>query len=216
MTKHRGRFITFEGLDGSGKSTQLRLLAERLRAEGHQVLESVEPGGTPIGRQIRRILLDTANKDLCPTAEMLLMFAARAQNVDQWILPALGEGKIVLSDRFTDSTLAYQGSARGLGAEVVLDVDRIACRGLVPDLSLCIDIDPVVGLSRAHARNREDEANPETRLDEQELEFYRKVREGYRQIAADEPGRFRLIDGDRPVDEIARDVWDTVAELPLR
>ena len=207
MTKRRGRFITFEGIDGSGKSTQLKLIAERLRAAGHDVFESVEPGGTPIGRQIRRVLLDNRNKDLCPTAEMLLMFAARAQNVDQWILPALTEGKIVLSDRFTDSTLAYQGVARGLGAETVLEVDRIACRGLVPDLTICIDIDPLVGLTRAHARNREDDTNVETRLDQQELGFYRKVREGYRQIAADEPGRFRMIDGDRPIGEIADEVW---------
>src|SRR4051812_38748009 len=115
-TRRRGRFITFEGLDGSGKSTQIRMLAARLRDDGHAVLESAEPGGTPIGLQIRRVLLDSSNRDLCPTAEMLLMFAARAQNVDQWILPALREGQIVLSDRFTDSTLAYQGVARGLGA----------------------------------------------------------------------------------------------------
>lgn len=206
-SSRRGRFITFEGLDGSGKTTQLRLIAERLRAAGCETFESAEPGGTPIGKQIRRILLDTANQDLCATAEMLLMFAARAQNVDQWILPALAAGKIVLSDRFTDSTLAYQGVARGLGMDVVLDIDRIACRGLVPDLTICIDIDPVTGLSRAHARNRTDETNPETRLDEQELEFYRKVREGYRQIAAEEPHRVKLIDGDRKPADIAADVW---------
>ncbi len=210
--RRRGKFITFEGIDGSGKSTQLRLLAKRMRAQGLPVVENVEPGGTPIGRQIRRILLDSANQDLCPTAEMLLMFAARAQNVDQWILPALGEGKIVLSDRFTDSTLAYQGVGRGLGAEIVLDVDRIACRGLVPDLTIYIDIDAVTGLTRAHARNRDD-ASEETRLDEEEVGFYRKVREGYRAIAAEEPNRFRLIDGARTIDEIAADVWDTVTSL---
>jgi dTMP kinase len=210
MAKQRGKFITFEGLDGSGKTTQMRRLAERLRAAGSDVLESVEPGGTPIGQQIRRILLDNRNQDLCPTAEMLLMFAARAQNVDQWILPALGKGKIVLSDRFTDSTLAYQGVARGLGSEIVLDVDRIACRGLVPDLTICIDIDPVIGLSRAHARNRCTEGT-DTRLDEQDLEFYRKVREGYRQIASDEPGRVLLIDGSGSFDQISAAIWDVVA-----
>ncbi len=209
-TKRRGRFITFEGLDGCGKSTQLRLLAARLRGAGHEVVESAEPGGTPIGIEIRRILLDNRNHDLCPTAEMLLMFAARAQNVDQWILPALASGKIVLSDRFTDSTLAYQGTARGLGSEMVLDVDRIACRGLVPDLTLYIDVEPFTSLARAHARNQQ-QSDTGTRLDEQDLEFYRKVRTGYRQIAADEPGRVQVIDGDRTVDEIAADIWDRVA-----
>ncbi len=209
-TKRRGRFITFEGLDGCGKSTQLRLLAARLRGAGHEVVESAEPGGTPIGTQIRRILLDNRNHDLCPTAEMLLMFAARAQNVDQWILPALSAGKIVLSDRFTDSTLAYQGTARGLGSELVLDVDRIACRGLVPDLTLYIDVDPITSLARAHARNQQ-QSDTATRLDEQDLEFYRTVRTGYRQIASDEPGRVQVIDGDRTMDEIAADIWDRIA-----
>src|SRR5271167_3168874 len=120
----RGKFITFEGIDGSGKTTQMRLLAERLRAEGQVVFETVEPGGTAVGQQIRRILLDSANQDLRPTAELLLYFASRAQNVEQCILPALQAGKIVLCDRFTDSTLAYQGYARGLGAETVLALDR--------------------------------------------------------------------------------------------
>jgi|SRR5665213_2158739 len=109
----RGLFITFEGPDGSGKSTQARMLAERLRGEGRPVLETVEPGGTPIGQQIRRILLDPANKEITPVVELLLMFAARAQNVEQWILPALNQGQIVVSDRFTDSSIAYQGSGRG-------------------------------------------------------------------------------------------------------
>src|SRR5579859_7673779 len=113
MERVRGLFITLEGPEGSGKSTQSRMLAARLRKEGHTVLESVEPGGTPIGQQIRRVLLDAKNQELCPTAELLLMFACRAQNVDQWILPALAAGQVVLCDRFTDSTLVYQGAARG-------------------------------------------------------------------------------------------------------
>jgi len=129
--RSRGLFLTFEGPEGSGKSTQLHALAERLRGLGYPVLETAEPGGTPIGLQIRRILLDSKNQELCPTAEMLLMFAARAQNVDQWILPALSRGEIVLCDRFTDSTLVYQGIARGLGAERVLElVDRRSFRTL--------------------------------------------------------------------------------------
>jgi dTMP kinase len=208
----RGLFITFEGPDGSGKSTQLRLLAERLRAAGRDVFETVEPGGTPIGMQIRRILLDAKNHELCPTAELLLMFASRAQNVDQWILPALAQGQIVLSDRFTDSTLVYQGAGRGLGAEVVYEVDRIACRGLVPDLTLVIDIDTETGLQRARSRNRETEG-AETRIDEQAVSFHRKVRDAYHHLAADEPQRVRLIDGARTESAVAQDVWDAVRPL---
>src|SRR5450631_1924973 len=137
----RGLFITFEGPEGSGKSTQLRMLGKKVRGKNITVLETAEPGGTPIGLQIRRVLLDAKNQELCPTAELLLMFAARAQNVDQAILPALAEGRVVLCDRFTDSTLVYQGAGRGLGADVVYEVDRIACRGLVPDLTIVVDID---------------------------------------------------------------------------
>ena len=207
----RGLFITLEGPDGSGKTTQTRLLTERLRQEGHQVVESVEPGGTPIGQQIRRILLDPANQELCPTAELLLMFAARAQNVDQLIQPALAEGKIVVSDRFTDSSVAYQGAGRGLGYDTVMTVDRIACRGLVPDLTLCIDIDTETGLARAHSRNRVEVAKRESRLDEQAIEFHRKARAAYHELAQREPQRFRLIDGNGRPDEIAAKVWDVVA-----
>ena len=210
--RQRGVFITFEGPEGSGKSTQLRLLAARLRATGHDVFETAEPGGTPIGMQIRRVLLDTKNRELCPTAELLLMFACRAQNVDQWILPALGQGQVVISDRFTDSTLVYQGVARGLGAEVVYEVDRIACRGLVPDLTLVIDIDTETGLKRAHNRNRATQ-DVETRIDEQAVGFHRKVRDAYHQLAADEPRRVRLIDGGRDEAAVAEDVWEIVKPI---
>ena len=200
-TKGRGLFVTFEGPDGSGKSTQARMLAARLRDQGRDVLESVEPGGTPIGQQIRRILLDPANKELTATAELLLMFAARAQNVEQWILPALAQGKIVVSDRFTDSSIAYQGAGRGLGWEKVLEVDRIACQGLVPDLTLCIDIDSETGLARAQSRG-----GLETRLEEQAIEFHKRAREAYHQLAQREPQRFRLIDGNGTPDAIAAKV----------
>jgi dTMP kinase len=204
----RGLFITFEGPDGSGKSTQARMLAERLRGDGRTVLESVEPGGTPIGQQIRRILLDPANRELTPIAELLLMFAARAQNVEQWILPALAAGKIVISDRFTDSSVAYQGAGRGLGWETVLELDRIACHGLVPDLTLCIDIDSETGLSRALARG-----GAETRLEEQAIEFHRRAREAYHELARREPQRFHLIDGHRRPEAIAAEVWQQVTAL---
>ncbi len=204
----RGFFITFEGPDGSGKSTQARMLAERLRGKGRLVLETVEPGGTPIGQQIRRILLDPANKELTPVAELLLMFAARAQNVEQWILPALDQGQIVISDRFTDSSIAYQGTGRSLGWESVLELDRIACQGLIPDITLCIDIDTETGLARAQARG-----GLETRLEEQAIEFHHKVREAYHELARREPQRFRLIDGRGAPEAIAAKVWDEVAAL---
>jgi dTMP kinase len=207
-TTRRGVFITFEGPDGSGKSTQARMLAERLRAEGRQVLESVEPGGTPIGQQIRRILLDPANQELGARCELLLMFAARAQNVEQWIMPALEQGQIVISDRFTDSSLAYQGAGRGLGTKTVLELDRIACQGLVPDLTVCVDIDTETGLARARARG-----GLETRLEEQAIEFHHKVREAYHELARTEPRRFRLIDGRGTPDAIAAKVWEQIAPV---
>jgi dTMP kinase len=213
MPRHPGVFITFEGPDGSGKSTQLRLLAARLRANGHAILESVEPGGTPIGQKIRRILLDPENEELCPTAELLLMFAARAQNVEQWILPALAEGKIVLSDRFTDSTIAYQGVGRKLGIETVLEVDRIACRGLVPDLTLVIDIDTDAGLARAHHRNRSRGDLGESRIDAQAVEFHHRVREAYHALADREPQRVRIIDGNGLERAVAEKVWEVAKEV---
>jgi dTMP kinase len=208
-TTKRGLFITFEGPDGSGKSTQLRILATRLRAEGRTVVETVEPGGTPIGMQIRRVLLDSKNLEMRPTTELLLMFAARAQNVDETILPALSRGEIVLSDRFTDSSLVYQGAARGLGAEVVYEVDRIACRGLVPDLTIVVDIDTELGLARARGRNQKTR-DVETRIDEQAVGFHRKVREAYLQLAADEPNRVKLIDGSRSEEIVGKDLWAAV------
>jgi dTMP kinase len=174
----RALFVTFEGPEGSGKSTQLRRLGERLRSAGRDVVETREPGGTPIGTQIRRILLDAENRELCATAELLLMFASRAQNVDQCILPALASGCIVLSDRFTDSTLAYQGAGRGLDTEIVRQLNRIACRGLVPDLTLLVDIDTDIGLARARSRN-DLTGDVETRLDEEAVAFHRKVRQAF-------------------------------------
>ena len=205
----RGVFITFEGMDGSGKSTQMRRLAERLRGAGRLVLENAEPGGTRIGTLIRRILLDSRNQELRPTAEMLLYFACRAQNAEESIIPALNQGQIVLSDRFTDSTLVYQGCGRGLGAETVRTLDRIACRGLVPDLTLLIDIDAETSLARAHARNASAAAG-DTRMDEQSLEFHRKVYDAYHALAAREPERFRIVDGRADWDSMADDIWRIV------
>lgn len=211
-TIKRGLFITFEGPEGSGKSTQLRRLAARLRNENYTVLETAEPGGTPIGMQIRRVLLDAKNLEMRPTTELLLMFAARAQNVDEFILPALSRGEIVLCDRFTDSTLVYQGAARGLGADVVYEVDRIACRGLVPDLTIVVDIETELGLERAHGRNRKTQ-DVETRIDEQAIGFHRKVRDAYLQLATDEPTRVKLVDGSRTEEVVEQDVWTAAKSI---
>src|SRR5580698_5183092 len=172
------------------------MLADGLRREGHEVIESQEPGGTPIGMQIRRVLLDGANTELSATTELLLMFAARAQNVDQWIRPGLDAGKIIVSDRFTDSTLAFQGAGRGLGRELVMQVDAIACRGVKPDLTICVTIDLATGLERAQARNAETQA-VETRLDDEAHDFHTRARDEYARLARDEPDRFKLVDGGR-------------------
>jgi len=203
-------FITFEGIDGSGKSTQMRMLGERLRAAGKPVVENAEPGGTPIGVQIRRVLLDAKNQELCPTAELLLYFASRAQAVDELVRPALAKGAIVLSDRWTDSTLVYQGCGRGLGADIVLTLDRIACRGLVPDLTLIVDIDVETSLARARVRNTRMRSS-ETRMDEQSVEFHRKVRDAYHALAQQQPQRIRLVDGRASVKAVAHNIWEIVS-----
>ena len=197
-------------MDGSGKTTQMHRLAERLRSLGRTVLETAEPGGPPIARKIRRILLDSANQELSPTTEILLYFASRAQNVDQWILPALGRGEIVLSDRFTDSSLVYQGVGRALGIDTVSDLERIACRGLKPDLTILVDVDAEASLARARSRNLA-EPHCETRMDDQAIEFHLKVHQAYHALAAAEPERVKLVDGRAAMDEIEREVWSIVS-----
>jgi dTMP kinase len=215
MIERRGLFLNFEGMDGCGKTTQARMAAERLRKEGYEVLESVEPGGTPIGQQVRRILLDPANEALAPRAELLLYFACRAQNVEQWVKPALDRGAIVVTDRFTDSTMAYQGYGRGLGREIVLTLDRIACQGIAPDLTVIVDIDLETSLARARARNLTVADNHETRMDEQAAEFYRRVRAGYQEMVRLEPHRFAVVDGRGDIDTVARGVWEAIqGKLP--
>lgn len=211
-TEARGLFITFEGLDGSGKTTQMRLLAERLERAGRRVRVTIEPGGTAIGERIRSILLDQANAQLTPAAELLLYFASRAQNVEEVILPALARGEIVLSDRFTDSTVVYQGFGRGLGEEAVRAVERVACRGLKPDLTIYLEIDLETSLERARSRNLASRAR-ETRMDEQSAGFYLRVSEGYRILLEREPERFRVIDARRPPESVAEDVWRAVAPV---
>jgi dTMP kinase len=206
----RARFLTFEGMDGSGKTTQMHRLAARLRLRGRTVIETVEPGGTAIGRKIRQILLDAANQELSPTAELLLYFASRAQNVNEVILPALNHGDVVLADRFTDSSLVYQGCGRAIGADTVQALDRIACRGLVPDLTILLDIDVETSLARARTRNASGSAS-ETRMDEQALEFHRTVHQAYAALAAAEPERIKVIDGRAGIDEIEQAIWILVS-----
>lgn len=201
-------FVTFEGIDGSGKSTQLRWLATRLRELGHAVTETVEPGGTRIGQQIRQLLLDHRNQDLSPVAELLLYFASRAQNVDERIRPALAAGQIVLSDRFTDSTVAYQGVARALGENAVRTMDTIACRGLEPDLTFLLDID--VATSRARTRSRE--TGEEDRLEREGQDFREAVRAAYLDLALREPRRIVVVDGSAKPDEVQDRLWQIVQE----
>jgi dTMP kinase len=213
MTERRGLFLSFEGTDGSGKSTQIRRLAARLTAEGYDVVQTAEPGGTDIGRQIRRILLDPVNANLDPVAELLLYFASRAQNVTERIRPALEQGRIVIADRYTDSTLVYQGWGRGLGEDIVRTLHEIACRGVEPALTIYLDIDLETSLQRARARNEGPQASGETRMDDQSIEFHKRVREGYLKLAASEAGRIAVIDARPGADAVEAAVWKAVEPL---
>jgi len=196
-------------MDGCGKTTQLRLLAQRLRENGREEVETVAPGGTEIGRHIRRILLDPANAAIHARTELLLYFASRAQNVEEVIRPALALGKIVLCDRFTDSTLVYQGCGRGLDPAIVRELDRIACQGLQPDTTILIDIDLETSLARAKRRN-ERAGQSESRIDDESAEFHENVRRGYLDLAAAEPERFVVIDGRAGVGDVARSIQEAL------
>ena len=214
MKGRGGLFITFEGTEGSGKSTQMQLLVERLRGLGSTVIENQEPGATGIGKQIRRILLDPAHHEMAPMTELLLMFASRTQAAAEIIIPALERGHIVVSDRFTDSTLAYQGEGRGLGFETVLQTHRLALGPLLPDLTICIRIDVETGLARAEHRNRRSPEDAiEARLDRQSLDFHRRVCEGYEKIASLEPQRFRMVDGQGDRAAVAQRIWAEVSRF---
>ena len=209
-------FISFEGTEGSGKSTQMRLLVDRLRSLGLTVVENQEPGATVIGKQIRRLLLDPANTEMAPMTELLLMFASRTQAAAEIIVPALDRGDIVVSDRFTDSTLAYQGVARAIGCETVMALHKLTLGSLMPDLTIALELDLETGLQRAFRRNQaNDTASPETRIDRQSVDFHAKVASGYRHLAASDPSRFRLVDGKGDRAEVAARVW-AEAERMLR
>lgn len=197
-------------MDGSGKTTQLEFLIARLEAAGHSPVRVQEPGGTRIGLDIRKILLDKANTDLDPTAELLLYFASRAQNIAEVIRPALAKGRVVIADRFTDATMAYQGYGRAMGADVIRAVETIACGTLRPDLTLWLDIDPDVSVARALDRNPST-ATDETRMEQEGQEFYQRVRLGYQEIAAAEPDRVVRIEASGTIEEVADSVWSAVS-----
>lgn len=216
----RGQFITFEGLDGTGKSTQMRKLAAVLRAAGHKVIETREPGGTATGEKIRRVLLDSSTEGWAPMAEMALMFASRAQHIEEVILPALERGQVVLCDRFTDSTEAYQGSGRKLGSAVVMELHRLLCGGLQPDLTILLESDVAKSLGRARRRNekasRSASKNPgkhhsdENRFEQQNRAFFARVQEGYREIATREPHRVAVVDASGTPQQTHRQIVEVV------
>ena len=194
-------FITFEGPDGSGKTTQAHLLAERLREQRYEVVLTREPGGSDIGDQIRAVLHDLRNTAMDARTEILLYSASRAQHVAQLIRPALAAGKIVISDRYADSTLAYQGYGRGLDLETLRTVTAFATDGLVPDLTLYLDIPPQEGLQRRRLGG--DEWN---RLDAETLEFHQRVRAGFLELVRLEPERWVVIDGTRSAEEVQAEI----------
>ena len=200
LHSQRGKFITIEGLDGCGKSTQLEKLAKVLRADGISVIVTREPGGTATGEKIRKVVLDTGTASLSPMAELALMFASRAQHIKEVIQPALAEGKIVLCDRFTDSTEAYQGGGRKLGSEPVLALHRILCGNLRPELTILMDSDVTASVERARRRNQKSSSGSkrtetdENRFEQESRVFFGRVRNAYLEIARREPHRVAVID----------------------
>jgi dTMP kinase len=210
----RGLFITFEGLDGSGKTTQINRLAAWLKKRGRGALITRQPGGTAAGDRIRALVLDSRSEGLAPMTELALMFAARAQVIAEVVTPALVEGEIILCDRYTDSTEAYQGGGRELGSEIVLDLHRLICGGLQPDLTLLLLPSLEPSLARARRRNQravEESGEDETRFEQEQDAFYGRVWRKYREIAAREPGRVVLIEGDLSIDEVHARIVETVA-----
>ena len=216
--RKRGRFITFEGLDGCGKSTQMKRLAEVLRQEGIEVVTTREPGGTAIGERIRAIVLDSATSGLAPRAELALLFASRAQQIHEVILPAISAGKWVLCDRFTDSSEAYQGGGRGLGSEAVLTMHRVACGNLQPDMTVLMDSEVASSVARARRRNLAKVATAqggeadENRFEQESQAFFTRVHNAYLAIAKREPQRVLMLDARRQPDVVHREIVEAVRE----
>jgi dTMP kinase len=214
----RGYFITFEGLDGSGKTTQLRRLATWLESEGHKVVTLRNPGGTALGDRIRSILLDSRSEatlgSIAPLAEMALMFADRAQSIHEIILPALASGAIVLCDRYTDSSEAYQGAGRELSSERILAMHRAVCDNLQPDLTLLLLPSLDSSLQRARRRNQrntQQKGTDENRFEREDDDFYRRIHQAYEAIAAREPQRVAAIRDDAGIDQIETRIREIVA-----
>jgi dTMP kinase len=207
----RGKLITFEGIDGCGKSTQMGLLERYLTERGLAVVSTREPGGTELGRKVRAVLLDGGKGSVEPLAELLLYSADRAQHVRQVVMPALEAGQVVLSDRFYDSTTVYQGYARGFDLKLVNELNQLAACGVKPDLTLLFDIEVEVGLGRTHRRG--DDARAPDRLDSEPLEFHRRVRQAYLEIASLEPQRFRVIRAEGSVEETCQLMIEEVKKL---
>lgn len=205
-------FITFEGPEGSGKTTQIQPLFADLQSRGYDVVLTREPGGTAIGDQIRRILLDPANQEMLPEAEILLFSASRAQLVGQVVRPALERGAIVICDRFADSTMAYQGYGRGLDLESLHRITQFATGGLMPDLTVYLDLDVEEGLRRKRVAGQQD-SEAWNRLDQQAIDFYDRVQRGYLALASAEPDRWLVIDAARPTEVVQAEIRRRVGAL---
>src|SRR5258708_7039750 len=208
MAGERGKFISFEGGEGAGKSTQARMLRDQLQSRGRSVLLTREPGGSPGAEEIRKLLVEGEPERWAPLAETLLFIAARADHVARLIAPALAAGTWVISDRFADSTFVYQGIPRGLGVETVRRLRHAALVCFGPDLTILLDIDPGAGLTRAGRR-----AQAENRFERFDAGFHARLRDGFLQIAAHEPARCAVVDGSREAAVIAADVWRIVGRL---
>lgn len=203
----RGKFITIEGTDGSGKSTQLELLMDYLRKKGADVIFTREPGGTQISEKIREIILDVDNSEMTGITEALLYAAARSQHVEEKIIPALEAGKIIICDRFVDSSIAYQGAARGLGAEKIMGINEAALHGIMPDMTLFFDLSPEKGILRKKNERALD------RLEKEKMDFHEKVYEGYKNLCKKYPERIKPIDADRSIDEVHSEVIEVIDGL---